>query len=294
MSVFPGYLPFTAPGGPAAVQRRAQEYQESTQSQSPEGLRSVEEERYISTNTLTEKTRTVDGENSEEPRTTELATIEEESQSPTNKSQEKMSVERRSMPQRGERMAPKFNGESDELPRFFEDMESVSEGLGLSDREMMSWACRYVKRLSDEEVCKTTRAYVSARGTWEEFKKELFRLYPGSERDRRYTRADLQKVVDEWGSIGIKTKEDLATFNREFQGVAHFLTEKGRIARCELEIAYFSAFTGELREKMDQRLMLKDPDHDVDEPYEVGTIQECAVRGWGLIGKLSPATTRKC
>ena len=85
-------------------------------------------------------------------------------------------------------MAPKFNGESDELPRFFEDMESVSEGLGLSDKEMMSWACRYVKRLSDEEVWKTTRAYVSARGTWEEFKKELFRLYPGSERDRRYTR----------------------------------------------------------------------------------------------------------
>ena len=267
--------------------RRAQEYQESTQSQSPEGLEGVVEERYISTNTLTGKTSTqekFDEENSEEPRTTELATIEEESQSPTNKSQEKMSVERRRMPQRGERMAPKFNGESDELPRFFEDMESVSEGLGLSDKEMMSWACRYVKRLSDEEVWKTTRAYVSARGTWEEFKKELFRLYPGSERDRRYTRADLQKVVDEWGSIGIKTKEDLATFNREFQGVAHFLTEKGRIARCELEIAYFSAFTGELREKMDQRLMLKDPDHDVDEPYEVGTIQECAefiLRGSG-------------
>ena len=87
-----------------------------------------------------------------------------------------MSVERRRMPQRGERMAPKFNGESDELPRFFEDMESVSEGLGLSDREMMSWACRYVKRLSDEEVWKTTRAYVSARGTWEELDRKSTRL----------------------------------------------------------------------------------------------------------------------
>ena len=40
------------------------------------------------------------------------------------------SPERKRMPQVGERRAPVFNGESEELPRFFDAVEVVAEGAG--------------------------------------------------------------------------------------------------------------------------------------------------------------------
>ena len=52
------------------------------------------------------------------------------------------SPERKRMPQRGERRAPVFTGESEELPRFFDGVEVAAEEAGLRDKEMMIWACR--------------------------------------------------------------------------------------------------------------------------------------------------------
>ena len=60
------------------------------------------------------------------------------------------SPERKRMPQRGERRAPVFTGESEELPRFFDGVEVAAEEAGLRDKEMMIWACRYVQKLTDE------------------------------------------------------------------------------------------------------------------------------------------------
>ena len=82
------------------------------------------------------------------------------------------------MPTRGDRGAPKFIGVPDELPRFFDDVERVAKGVGLSDREMMMWACRYTQRITDEETWKTARAFGASDGTWEMFKKDVYRMYP--------------------------------------------------------------------------------------------------------------------
>ena len=112
------------------------------------------------------------------------------------------SPERKRMPQRGERRAPVFTGESEELPRFFDGVEVAAEEAGLRDKEMMIWACRYVQKLTDEETWKTAEAFESANGTWEEFKKELYRMYPGCEGDKRYTRCTAARIAcDGYGSI---------------------------------------------------------------------------------------------
>ena len=90
-------------------------------------------------------------------------------------------MNRPSMPMRGERRAPKFMGKPEELPRFFRDVESLAEEGELDDEEMVKWACRYVESVSEEETWKSARAYGSARYTWEDFKKEIFQMYPGSD-----------------------------------------------------------------------------------------------------------------
>ena len=180
------------------------------------------------------------------------------------------------MPQVGERRAPVFNGESEELPRFFDAVEVVAEGAGLGDRDRMLWACRYVKKLTDEETWKTARAFMSATGTWEEFKKEIYRMYPGSEGDRRYTRSDLLRLVEDWGDKGIESKEDLGEFDRVFRRIAMFLEGRGRISKDELDRTYLSAFTGDIRAKLDHRLTLKFPDQEFDVPFDTETVRTCA------------------
>ena len=71
------------------------------------------------------------------------------------------------------------------------DLNQLAE---LDDEEMVDWACRYVVNLTDEETWKTARAYGSGKGTWEMFKKEILRMYPGNE-GRKYTRCDLKELV---------------------------------------------------------------------------------------------------
>ena len=186
------------------------------------------------------------------------------------------SPERKRMPQRGERRAPVFTGESEELPRFFDGVEVAAEEAGLRDKEMMIWACRYVQKLTDEETWKTAEAFESANGTWEEFKKEIYRMYPGCEGDKRYTRSDLLKLVEDWEDKGIDSKEDLGEFDRVFRRIARFLQTRNRISTGELERTYLAAFTGNVRIGIDNRLMIKYPDHDREEPYEISTIRECA------------------
>ena len=70
---------------------------------------------------------------------TEAATIRSQSQ-PSDSNM--TNPERKRMPLLGERRAPSFNGESEELPRFFDAVEIAAEEVGLGDREKMVWACR--------------------------------------------------------------------------------------------------------------------------------------------------------
>ena len=86
---------------------------------------------------------------------TEAATIRSQSQ-PSDSNM--TNPERKRMPLLGERRAPSFNGESEELPRFFDAVEIAAEEVGLGDREKMVWACRYVKKLTDEETWRTADA----------------------------------------------------------------------------------------------------------------------------------------
>ena len=180
------------------------------------------------------------------------------------------------MPMRGERRAPKFIGKAEELPRFFSDVENLAEEAELDDEEMVKWACRYVESVAEEETWKTARAYGSAKYTWEDFKKEIFQMYPGSDGEYKYRRADLLRIVAERSRREIESRREFGEFEREFRRVAGFLESKGRISRGESERAYLSAFTGKVRERMDFRLMLKDMDHHPDDPYPLEMVRECA------------------
>ena len=57
--------------------------------------------------------------------------------------------------------------------------------------------------------------------------------------------------------------------------VAHFLERKGKASKYDLGEAYLAALSEDVRAAVEERMYLRDPDHDLEDPYEVDFIREC-------------------
>ena len=128
------------------------------------------------------------------------------------------------MPTRGDRGAPKFIGEPDDLPRFFADVERVANGVGLSDRELMMWSCRYAQRITDEELWKTSPAFCSPDGTWEMFKKHasMMTKYPFEGYPAQTSSEDLVPRVYTQGSRRIPPPPKYVEEERKEEGAEDY------------------------------------------------------------------------
>ena len=91
---------------------------------------------------------------------------------------------------------------------------------------------------------------------------------------QRYRWKDLEEWVEDWRETGIVTLDGYGKFDRGVRRIAHNLQAK--VSEGEVERAYFSAFTGPVREKMDCRMTLKYPDHDPEDAYTLDALRECA------------------
>jgi len=100
------------------------------------------------------------------------------------------------LPGRGERSTPTFDDtRSEELPRFFDDLELL---LGrhqvLDENERKQAALRYLT-FQTETLWKTAEAWTDQTKTYQEFRDEIYKLYPGSSGDRTYTMQDLDLLL---------------------------------------------------------------------------------------------------
>jgi hypothetical protein len=80
------------------------------------------------------------------------------------------------------------------------------------------------------ETWKALVSYNVASGkSYEEWKKEVTTLYPGVDEEKRWTIADMDKLVGERARIGIHNNDDFAAYYRTFYMIT-FLKEKGRMS----------------------------------------------------------------
>ena len=108
------------------------------------------------------------------------------------------------MPSRGDRSAPKFDPKQPrELRRYFDDLYFAFTRAGVTDRaEMKQHACHYVD-VDTTELWETLTEYTDLTKTYEEFKTAVYALYPGSDEERKWSVADMDKLVGERMRIGI-------------------------------------------------------------------------------------------
>ncbi|THH09349.1 hypothetical protein EW146_g8707 [Bondarzewia mesenterica] len=109
-----------------------------------------------------------------------------------------------SMPTCGDRTTLTFDTKQPhELHRYFTDLEfyfTCSEVT--NDEEKKTHACRFL----DVDTCELWQLlakYTDTAKTYEDFKSVIYKLYPGAEEDRKWSIADMDKLIGEHSKIGI-------------------------------------------------------------------------------------------
>ena len=102
----------------------------------------------------------------------------------------------------------------------------------------------------------------------------VYKLYPGSDSERQWAIADMDKLVGETLRVGILSLVDLGRYHREFMAITTFLITKNHILPAKQSRAFVRGFPLELWNRDAHCLQLKLPDHFPDDPYTLEEIHD--------------------
>src|SRR6202041_2614745 len=157
-----------------------------------------------------------------------------------------MAAAQQSMPGVGHATAPKFSPDQPrELQRFFATIEQHFTRCVIVDvQEKKSYACSYL-HIDSAELWEALPEY-DALDNWDLFKAVTFKLYPGAEDERKFSIADMDKLVSEQLRTGIYTDKDLGNYYRSFFSITQFLLTKNRLLIAEQSRAFVRGFQPDL------------------------------------------------
>lgn len=124
------------------------------------------------------------------------------------------------------------------------------------------------------ELWETLPEYTNDKASYNKFCEAIYRLYPGSEEERKWSVADMDKLVGESSRIVILSLSDLGKYYRQFLAITSFLLSKDHISTTEQGRAFTCGFQSELWGWISQRLQLKFPDHFPNDPYKLQDIHD--------------------
>ncbi|THH11446.1 hypothetical protein EW146_g8045 [Bondarzewia mesenterica] len=182
------------------------------------------------------------------------------------------------MPACGDCTAPTFDTKQPrELCRYFTDLEfHFTRSEVTNDEEKKTHACRFL----DVDTCELWQSlakYADAAKTYEDFKSVIYKLYPGAAKeDRKWSIADMDKLIGERSRIGILYIGDLGEYHRQFLNITTFLIAKKCLSIPEQSRAFARGFHPELWARVSQCLQLKSPDHFPDDPYDIQEVHDVA------------------
>ncbi|KAG6882015.1 hypothetical protein C0992_012949, partial [Termitomyces sp. T32_za158] len=147
------------------------------------------------------------------------------------------------MPTRGHFSAPKWDETKPrELTQYFRELEYLLRDCNITDpTQMKEYASRYVSYDTAETWTGITEFNTQIPGdqegaapqaaTYKEWKAAVIRLYPGAEESTRYTVNDLHQLAQDTFEDGIYTIGTLSTYYRDFQRIAWWLLQNGKLYR---------------------------------------------------------------
>ena len=158
------------------------------------------------------------------------------------------------MPARGHSSAPKFTADQPrELQRYFQELEILLDSAHIVDAQIMKkHACRYLN-VDSAELWELIAEY-AAPSTFDEFKRAIFKLYPSSEDEHKWTITDMDKLVGEQLRVGILDANELGAYYRLFYMITQFLIRKNRISAAEQSRAFICGFQSDLWNRIQRQV----------------------------------------
>ena len=178
------------------------------------------------------------------------------------------------MPGRNHHSAPKFDNKPVSLSPFLDEVEQLAEGCGIEGKQKIEWAIRYAP--SDERELWQMQESVGT-DDWDNFKKELFELYPGSTGERKYSISNLQGLIEKQAKATVGDADDFGVYRRSFLTVATYLKNKSRLTDREISIYFLQGLQPLFRDKVQRQLKAENPTHHSDDPYTLAEISTAAL-----------------
>jgi hypothetical protein len=181
-----------------------------------------------------------------------------------------------SMPARGHSTAPTFTPDQPRvLRRYFDELEMLLSKCGITDDQEKKKYSRIYVDIDTLDLWESLPEHNAMR-SFADFVKAVFKLYPGSEGDRKWIISDMDKLIGEQLRLGIHDMAGLGTYYCAFYTITSFLCDKNHISEAEQCHAFVRGFQADLWNRISRCLELKFPDQYPDEPYPLKEINEAA------------------
>ncbi|GJE97446.1 hypothetical protein PsYK624_136650 [Phanerochaete sordida] len=180
------------------------------------------------------------------------------------------------MPLRGEPGAPTFDPlQPRSLARYFDDLDDLFLRAGIrDDTEKKRHALRYVS-LRDADCWELLDEF--DLGSFDDWQRAILALYPGADDSHKYSRRDLEDLVQRWRATSVQTLGDWAEFSRDFVAISRWLLRHKRLSEHEQSTLCRDALADDVQRRVALRLEVKYPDTHPEDGYSFAQIDE-AVR----------------
>ncbi|KAF8265399.1 hypothetical protein EI94DRAFT_1804466 [Lactarius quietus] len=156
----------------------------------------------------------------------------------------------RDLLKRGERSATGFDGTTKELGRYFSKLESLYDQHGVIDnQEMKTGALKYLTMAALDCKWKSSDTLKDPTKSYNDFKTEMYCLYPGSSEDVS-TVHHLDALVGKCTGLGIKTVTELGDYHLDFKTISKYLIGKNHMSKAKQAQALFRGFQPELEQQI--------------------------------------------
>ena len=181
------------------------------------------------------------------------------------------------IPTCGDCGAPQFNpAKPHKLHNFFKKLKfQFVQSHVVYEEEMKKHALWFVN-CDTVELWEILPEFANTAMPYQKFINAVYKLYPGSDAERHWLIADMDKLVGEASRLVTLSLTDLGKYHRELIAIMTICIMKNHISAMEQSHTFAHIFPQKLWGKVSHQLQLKFPDHFPNDPYTLEQIHDAA------------------
>ena len=178
------------------------------------------------------------------------------------------------MPMPTSRDAPQFSSDPEGFDLFFECVAELGVRANLVNGALIKWAIRYAG--SEAGAWRTFPTSSNPNSTLDEFRADVRSCYPHLRVDRRYTIADLDRLVERTQQSVDMSRDDFGDYFRRFRVIATWLVDNNKLSEQDRSHKYLRGFPQPVRASILRRLEVTQSNVFPSDGYPFTALSEAA------------------